>query len=404
MQPLYESIFMVVSTGKDIHPFFPWMKKKVKIWGTCICIEYKKEKYLLTCQHVVIFHDVIIVNTPWGKFQSEVLLEDEICDLALLKLPAEIAKKAVPIKIGIAVSGDTVYALGFPLNFRGISITRGIISRMTKFRYLTNYKGLVFQMDSAIEHGSSGGALLNISNELVGITFAGIDSAESFFFSIPFFLINNFISHLKTGIKYYRLQCEWQTMNLEMEKYYGPGRVLLLENEKPFSEIEGIPIKNGNQIDYADFLKFYGYGDVKTSEQISFHYLVSIIGKASVNCGGYKCKTEEIYRERYEPKYIQYGGYIFIPLVPYIKEKIGTKNNGFYISDIFETKNNMSNFSFRGSFVSQINGEPANFDNFYKLAKKKVNIFSFHNTKRKMFVNHQQAEIDTKFVNKRLIS
>ncbi len=104
-------------------------------------------------------------------------------DIAILKLPSKTDKrKPITIKSADAVSiGDTAYALGYPgvasnsqqfstYDENDITLTRGIISKRTKPAW-SNYDA--FQMDVYINHGNSGGPLVDDRGCLIGINSSG---------------------------------------------------------------------------------------------------------------------------------------------------------------------------------------------------------------------------------------
>ena len=73
--------------------------------------------------------------------------------------------------------GDVVFAIGNARN-EGISVTRGIVSAGAQELRLENYTLTVLQTDAAINYGSSGGPLVNINGEVIGIN---IDRATALF-------------------------------------------------------------------------------------------------------------------------------------------------------------------------------------------------------------------------------
>ena len=104
-------------------------------------------------------------------------------DIAIIKLPSKTDKrKPITIKNADTVSiGDTAYALGYPgvasnsqqfstYDENDITLTRGIISKRTKPAW-SNYDA--FQMDVYINHGNSGGPLVDDRGCLIGINSSG---------------------------------------------------------------------------------------------------------------------------------------------------------------------------------------------------------------------------------------
>ncbi|OCG28063.1 outer membrane-stress sensor serine endopeptidase DegS [Gilliamella sp. wkB108] len=147
--------------------------------------------YIITNYHVVDGAEQIIVALQDGRiFEALSVGSDKLVDIAVLKIEAtniptiHINPNREP-KIG-----DVVLAIGNPYNI-GQTITQGIISA-TGRDGLSPYRRQNFiQTDASINHGNSGGALVNTKGELVGIntlTFAkntGNEVPEGIGFAIP---------------------------------------------------------------------------------------------------------------------------------------------------------------------------------------------------------------------------
>ena len=80
--------------------------------------------------------------------------------------------------------GETVIAIGSPLGDFKNSVTVGVVSALNRTVPGTGQEGLI-QTDAAINHGNSGGPLLNILGEMIGINTAVNESAENMGFAIP---------------------------------------------------------------------------------------------------------------------------------------------------------------------------------------------------------------------------
>lgn len=150
-----------------------------------------KKGYIITNYHVIDGAEQIIVALQDGRiFEALSVGSDKLVDIAVLKIEANniptihINPQREP-KIG-----DVVLAIGNPYNI-GQTITQGIISA-TGRDGLSPYRRQNFlQTDASINHGNSGGALVNTKGELMGIntlTFAkntGNDIPEGIGFAIP---------------------------------------------------------------------------------------------------------------------------------------------------------------------------------------------------------------------------
>jgi len=126
--------------------------------------------YVLTNNHVVDGVETVKVDLSDGRsFSAKVVGTDPATDLAVVKIPA---KGLSTLEIGDSDAvkvGDVVLAVGNPLNV-GQTVTSGIIS--AKGRQTggdqESYQDFL-QTDAAINHGNSGGALVNAGGQLIGI-------------------------------------------------------------------------------------------------------------------------------------------------------------------------------------------------------------------------------------------
>lgn len=128
------------------------------------------------------------------EYKARVLAVDKVNDLALLNIKDEKYEPIPPAPYKILTSsvdvGTSVFAMGYPLtNILGkeVKITDGIISSKTGFQG----DAVTYQISVPIQPGNSGGALFDKEGNLIGITNAGIPSAENVGYAIKSsYLIN----------------------------------------------------------------------------------------------------------------------------------------------------------------------------------------------------------------------
>ena len=131
---------------------------------------------ILTNNHVIQGADNVTVTLDDGRqFPAEVLGTDQLTDLAVLKIGGE-TFPAVPLADASKVRvGDWVIAISNALALPGgPTVTVGVISALDReFRVASNLQlyGLI-QTDASINLGNSGGPLLNLDGEVVGINTA----------------------------------------------------------------------------------------------------------------------------------------------------------------------------------------------------------------------------------------
>lgn len=139
--------------------------------GSGVIIDADKG-YVVTNNHVVDNADEITVKLKDGReLKAKKLGADEQSDIALLKIDPE-NLTALPIADSDAILvGDFVVAIGNPFGLSQ-TVTSGIVSALGRSGLnIGGYEDFI-QTDAAINRGNSGGALVNLNGELVGINTA----------------------------------------------------------------------------------------------------------------------------------------------------------------------------------------------------------------------------------------
>lgn len=162
----------------------------------------RKDGYIITNYHVIENAEQIIVALQDGRiFEASSIGSDKLVDIVVLKIQASnipvipINPKHTP-KIG-----DVVLAIGNPYNI-GQTITQGIISATGRDGLSPFRRQNFIQTDASINHGNSGGALVNTNGELVGINTLsftknfGNDVPEGIGFAIPTTLVTKIMEKL----------------------------------------------------------------------------------------------------------------------------------------------------------------------------------------------------------------
>lgn len=158
--------------------------------GTGVIIS--EDGYIATNAHVVSdFSDlkVTLNNEDKTEYPATVIGTDTTTDLAVIRINAS---GLTPAEFGTSASlqvGQNVVAIGNPLGeeFSG-SVSNGIISALDRDVQMSDGQVYTYiQTTAAINSGNSGGPLLNMQGQVIGITSAKIDStvAESMGFAIP---------------------------------------------------------------------------------------------------------------------------------------------------------------------------------------------------------------------------
>lgn len=127
-----------------------------------------QEGHLITNYHVIANMEQIHVQMANGAtHEAKVIGTDSALDIAVLKLQANGPFRALPFGDSDQVrEGNIVLAFGNPFGI-GKSITQGVIS--ARERSISDLQGELFQSSAAINPGYSGGPLVNIYGEIIGI-------------------------------------------------------------------------------------------------------------------------------------------------------------------------------------------------------------------------------------------
>jgi S1-C subfamily serine protease len=115
------------------------------------------------------------------RFPAKVLGWDKALDLALIKAEYKPDFVFSVVDRVIPQVGDTVLAIGSPGGLEK-TVTSGIVSALSR-RFLQI--GDVIQIDAAVNHGNSGGPVVDTAGRLVGIVFAGIEQYQGLNFAVP---------------------------------------------------------------------------------------------------------------------------------------------------------------------------------------------------------------------------
>lgn len=146
------------------------------------------EGLILTNAHVVDGADRVSVTLKDGRnFQGQVLGEDLVTDVAVVKIEAANLPVVAVGNSEQLLSGEWAIAIGNPLGLDN-SVTAGIISATGRSSLDVGVpdKRIGFiQTDAAINPGNSGGPLLNAAGEVIGMNTAIISGAQGLGFAIP---------------------------------------------------------------------------------------------------------------------------------------------------------------------------------------------------------------------------
>lgn len=168
-----------------------------------------RDGWMLTNRHVVDCETHVNVTYADGRSdQATVEAIDSLADLALIRTQADALTPARFGQAGALDVGQPVAAIGNSEGYLANTVTSGVVSALWRQVYLDDqgeWRNLI-QTDAAIYGGNSGGALINLAGELVGInTVTAVTDdkvrAQSLSFAIPIDLAVPIVKQLVTGRK-----------------------------------------------------------------------------------------------------------------------------------------------------------------------------------------------------------
>lgn len=149
--------------------------------------------YIVTNQHVVDGASLVSVEMNNGKtYNARIVGESEDNDIAVLKISATDLPAITLGKSSNCYIGERVYALGCPEGYDfPWTVTSGIISSTSRTLKVTDSNGdyektmNLIQTDTAVNSGNSGGPLINVRGEVIGIITLKITNTAGLGFAIP---------------------------------------------------------------------------------------------------------------------------------------------------------------------------------------------------------------------------
>lgn len=173
-------------------------KREFRGLGSGVIIN-AEEGYIVTNNHVINEANEILITLKDGRqIKAKKIGSDASSDIALLQIDAD---DLVAVKLADSDDirvGDFAVAIGSPFGL-GQTVTSGIISALGRSGLNSqNYEDFI-QTDAAINSGNSGGALINLRGELVGINTAilGPNGGNvGIGFAIPSNMVNNLVNQI----------------------------------------------------------------------------------------------------------------------------------------------------------------------------------------------------------------
>ena len=352
--------------------------------GSGVIVDKKGNTYyVLTNNHVAGSATKITVKlNDTREFEAKLVGADERTDVALVSFES---KEDIPVaKMGDSDSvqtGDICFAMGAPLGYSQ-SVTQGIISATGRDGTGIGNINDFIQTDAAINQGNSGGPLINIYGEVIGInTWIASNSggSQGLGFAIPINNIKNSISSfISTG-----------------KVKYGWVGVSLLEIPEDYKKELGVEKMNGAfAAEVFTGSPAYKYGirpgdfivSLNGKQVRSVNQLVREVGSLQVGTtakfevirGGKKIdavsvKVEERTSEVENANNKLWPGFIANPITDDVRKKydIEKKVNGVVVSNVVEKSAAATLRLQNGDVITAVNGKSVkNIKEFYEEVAK----------------------------------
>ena len=214
-----------------------------------------KDGYILTNAHVVSGADEVTVRLADAKreFKAKVIGADERTDVALIKVDAKDLPVATLGSSKNLEAGQWVAAIGSPFGFEN-TVTAGIVSATQRALPAETYVPFI-QTDVAVNPGNSGGPLLNLAGEVVGINSMIYSQTGGYMgvsFAIPIEVAMDISRQLReTGkVTRGRLGIGIQRLTKELAASFGidEARGVVVTNVEPGSPAEKAGLQVGDVI------------------------------------------------------------------------------------------------------------------------------------------------------------
>ncbi len=164
------------------------------------------EGLIITNHHVVRGADEIIIHLGDDEFEAQVRGTDPATDLALLEIDPPNGGGMTYLPLGDSQRlrvGEWVMAVGSPLGLED-TVTVGVVSaknrRINISQETQSFENFI-QTDAAINFGNSGGPLLNMAGEVIGINTAINFGSENIGFAVPVDILKRILPQLRESGK-----------------------------------------------------------------------------------------------------------------------------------------------------------------------------------------------------------
>ncbi len=280
------SVVKIFATLRSPDPSKPWTKKEpTEITGSGVIISGNR---ILTNAHVVQYASEVQIqaNQAGDKIPATIEAVGAGTDLAILKLEDSkffASHPPLTLRKTLPDSKEPVMVYGYPTGGASLSITKGIISRIEFTGYSMSTPGLRIQIDAAINPGNSGGPAV-VNDEIVGLAFSHLHSAQNIGYIIPAEEIELFLKDISDG--HYdgkpTLYDDLQTLENPALRslLHLPESLQGMIVHRPFSSATDYPIHEWDVITKIDDVPIDDEGMIKVGDnlRLRFSYEIQRLG------------------------------------------------------------------------------------------------------------------------------
>ena len=233
VQKVQSAVVTVINTlpQQRVRGFFGYSVTQPTASGSGVIIS--PQGYIVTNNHVIDGNESLqVIYADGSKVPAKLVGADQYADLAVIKVEGSVPAVAQLGNSDKLQIGETVIAIGSALGDFKNTVTAGVVSAVD--RSLDTGDGFslekLIQTDAAINHGNSGGPLVNLVGQVIGINTAivrgsglGGDVAEGLGFSIPSSTVSDVTSQLisKGYVDRPYLGVRWQMITPEIARANG---------------------------------------------------------------------------------------------------------------------------------------------------------------------------------------
>lgn len=263
--------------GDPLRDLLPEMDGPMDVPSSASGFVFDERGYVITNNHVIAEAEEIVVTFMDGReFDADVIGVDPSTDVAVLRIEGAAPFPALSLgdseKIRV---GDWAIAVGNPFGYLQGTVTVGVISAVGRADLdiaggTPLYQNFI-QTDASINFGNSGGPLVNIHGEVVGVNTAINPSGQGIGFAIPMNLAKRIADQLiargRVVRAYLGVYPQELTPEIVEAKGLGPVRGILVGQVVPDAPADRSGLERGDVI--------LSFGGVETGDVSRFRMVVA---------------------------------------------------------------------------------------------------------------------------------